>query len=498
MNAAEKAEALASIRQDLGGLGLGLVLGAVACYFVRPKTKATNALEMAQRWLAWGLLGSVSSGVSFWVQNYDKGGIVGGLITILVFSGLAWGLGYAWGLLKFREKTSAGLTQGNKLAGSNAHGKGVNPGILGAAIVGLVVLGLVIVSGSKDTATNGQDEFVDASLIQEASDRALKEATEALEAQAERGHAFSQLIVGRGYLIGEGGRERDPGRAVTWLRKAAEQGESTAQVLLGECYIHGLGVKKDIEQAVELFEQAAKGGSADGAKRLSYLFTIKKDASKGLEWLRRAAELGDPESQLELGQMMLRGETVSAEINMNLSELKVEKTEGNDELAAAWISKAAEAGLADAQRLLGILYRRGEGVPKDAKTSFAWTRRAAEQGFAEAQYALGWRYIQGDGVDKDYQAAVKWQLAAAKQGYASAQCVLGALYGDGIGVTKDATTALAWFYNAKANGEGLTESEMAKVVKSIDELENAMGMDHAMRAQELAKNLVPTVKTATK
>ena len=103
MDPAEKAEALAAIRQDVGGLGLGLVVGALVCYFVRPKTKATNALAMAQRWLAWGLLASITSGMSFWARNHDKGGILGAAITVLFFSGLAWGLGYVWGLIKFHR-----------------------------------------------------------------------------------------------------------------------------------------------------------------------------------------------------------------------------------------------------------------------------------------------------------------------------------------------------------------------------------------------------------
>ena len=57
-----------------------------------------------------------------------------------------------------------------------------------------------------------------------------------------------------------------------------------------------------------------------------------------------------------------------------------------------WYRLAAEQGYADAQNNLGVMYRKGQGVPQDDKTAVKWYRLAAEQGNADAQYNLGLMY----------------------------------------------------------------------------------------------------------
>jgi TPR repeat protein len=95
-----------------------------------------------------------------------------------------------------------------------------------------------------------------------------------------------------------------------------------------------------------------------------------------------------------------------------------------DASPAAYIEtmrKAAEAGDADAQYDLGLMYHDGEGVPEDYVEAVKWFRKAAEQGHAAAQFYLGIAYHGGVGVPKDDAEAVKWLRKAAEQGHARAQ-----------------------------------------------------------------------------
>ncbi len=55
-------------------------------------------------------------------------------------------------------------------------------------------------------------------------------------------------------------------------------------------------------------------------------------------------------------------------------------------LAGLWDRLAAELGLAAAQHNLGVMYDRGEGVPKDNAEAVRWYRLAAEQGADRAQF----------------------------------------------------------------------------------------------------------------
>ena len=49
----------------------------------------------------------------------------------------------------------------------------------------------------------------------------------------------------------------------------------------------------------------------------------------------------------------------------------------------------AKLGDTRAQHNLGLMYRKGDGVPKDDAQAMKWYRKAAEQGHTRAQFDLG-------------------------------------------------------------------------------------------------------------
>ncbi len=70
----------------------------------------------------------------------------------------------------------------------------------------------------------------------------------------------------------------------------------------------------------------------------------------------------------------------------------------SDEVAAFRVD--AQAGDAEAQFNLGVMYDRGQGVPQDDVQAAEWYRKAAEQGHAGAQHNLGSAYYDGRGVPR--------------------------------------------------------------------------------------------------
>ena len=113
----------------------------------------------------------------------------------------------------------------------------------------------------------------------------------------------------------------------------------------------------------------------------------------------------------------------------------------------------AEQGDALAQYNLGVLYRKGRGVPQDDVQARQWYEKAAAQGQAKAQYNLGTLYLNGGGVPKDYQQALRWFRMAADQGEALAQTKIGIMYDDGQGVPHDFVQAHKWYNLAATNGD---------------------------------------------
>ena len=68
----------------------------------------------------------------------------------------------------------------------------------------------------------------------------------------------------------------------------------------------------------------------------------------------------------------------------------------------------AEKGNPDAQINLGNMYFDGNGVPQDYAESVSWYLLAADQGNADAQIALGFLYKYGEAMPFDYVQAYKW------------------------------------------------------------------------------------------
>ncbi len=130
-----------------------------------------------------------------------------------------------------------------------------------------------------------------------------------------------------------------------------------------------------------------------------------------LRWYSRAAEAGDARAQYLLGVKHETGIGVTA----------------SDRQAAEWFGRAAAQGHAEAQFKLAVMYEAGRGVPADLGEAVRLYRAAAESGLAEAQYNLGVAYLNGSGVDRDVAEAFAWIALAADGGAAAAADLRGRL-----------------------------------------------------------------------
>jgi TPR repeat protein len=140
----------------------------------------------------------------------------------------------------------------------------------------------------------------------------------------------------------------------------------------------------------------------------------------------------------------------------------------------------AEQGNADAQRGIGRMYARGDGVPQDYSEAAKWYRLAVEQGHAWAQVDLAQLYRGGHGVPQDLAQTVDLYRKAAEQGYALAQYRLGFLYESGEGVLQHFILAHMWYNIANANGNGLGSEYRGKI-------ENYMTREQIAEAQARAR-----------
>jgi hypothetical protein len=202
---------------------------------------------------------------------------------------------------------------------------------------------------------------------------------------AEAGYDLGQ--VNYADLLEQGlGVPRDVAAALDWYRKAAAQGNQIAKDAVARleaasgAAVTGNPLEAfnagDYALAAKLWRSLADLGDAEAQFSLGYLYEqglgVAKDVDQAVLLYRRAAEQGHKIAQNNLGVLYESGGAVPQD----------------HAEAAHWYRMAAERGYALAQRNLAQMYEAGRGVPADRDQALLWYRRAAGQGDATAKEAL--------------------------------------------------------------------------------------------------------------
>jgi len=350
---------------------------------------------------------------------------------------------------------------------------------------------------------------------------------------AEKGDKEAMYNLAFCYINGNGGVQQDYNQATYWFTKAAKKKYAPAQVSLAYCYLYGTGVMKDYKQAWELAQKAAKQDNAGAYYLISQmckdgLFVKQSDAGY-LQYLKKAANLGDDDAQVELGRLYLYGSekpyvSENTQEGLNLYYKAAEQNNGeallqigcmtrdgldgyiskdpkkgyefikaaaqtglprawfeygyinlygwgcepNVSEAAKYISAAAEQEVPNAYKLMGDLYLNGYGVEQDDKTAAQWYQKAVDAGYGNAYSQLAWLYLTGRGVTEDASKGYALYKEAADAGYPEGNAGLGMCYENGLGVTKNTAQAVKYYQLAADNGNHYSQYRLYCILREGD------------------------------
>jgi TPR repeat protein len=250
--------------------------------------------------------------------------------------------------------------------------------------------------------------------------------------------------------------------ALILLRKAADLGFPRAESYLVPFYRRGLGVKKNIPEAIKWFEKSAvdedkfkdtfigfgfrRGGNKSKMIGQNYEngTWFPKDYGKALKWYLKAYSQGDKAVMKNIGLLYEKGLGVPQ----------------NYEEAMKWYLKAQKEGEHWSLVSMGLLYENGHGVPQNYKEAMKRYLKAEERenhfkgmgihygGNQEAENRIGLLYEKGLGAPQDYHEAMKWFQKAAYYQNSTAEINIGFLYENGWGVSKDYQEAMKWYQRA--------------------------------------------------
>jgi TPR repeat protein len=125
----------------------------------------------------------------------------------------------------------------------------------------------------------------------------------------------------------------------------------------------------------------------------------------GLETLQKLADQGNADALAALGQALLEGKYLDANLDR----------------AIAVLERGAKAGSGDAAFQLADLYSKGLRVPRDDAKAFTYMLQAARGGVRLASYNLGALYANGTGTKADYPEALAWLIVAQHFNFDSGQ-----------------------------------------------------------------------------
>lgn len=265
-----------------------------------------------------------------------------------------------------------------------------------------------------------------------------KKAFELYRQAAESGDAESMLAAGHCWEAGAG-TECRPEEAFRCYQAAADRGCTDGWYEMGRCHAQGIGVAADEHQAVACFVAGVEKENslclAEMGMRYEKGDGVEKDAAKALEYIRRAAGLGDGLAQLKLGDYCLLGfdtqqedpaqaltwYTQAADCGLPAALLRLGDyylydygQSGEKPKAFAYYREAASKGICNEG--LGLCYELGIGTPQDAVEAFNAYRQAAEDGVPQAMYRLGLCYANGYGIVQNDKEARRWLRQAADAG----------------------------------------------------------------------------------
>jgi TPR repeat protein len=159
-----------------------------------------------------------------------------------------------------------------------------------------------------------------------------------------------------------------------------------------KAYFSRLEANKDAQSAFLLGTYYAAGHTVLAKGKPNHALAFKK--------YQEAAERGHPQAQYRLGYCF---------------EHKLGVRRASLETAFKWYQLAADQEVPEAQLRVGELYANEQGAYYDKEKAYLYLSKAAERGIPDAQRLLGDCHKLGWGTPRNNILALKWYIIAARQ-----------------------------------------------------------------------------------
>ncbi|KTC74282.1 enhanced entry protein EnhC [Legionella birminghamensis] len=281
-------------------------------------------------------------------------------------------------------------------------------------------------------------------------------------------------------------------------------GNSSSQFEIGQLYQYGIGVVKNIDQAIVYYQLAAAQQDVRAEYNLGVMYLEGKtnpvDYQKGIDWMTDAAFKGNAYAQYVLANIYEKGlsdpngkEIIKpnhqqamamyylasanhfGEAEYRLADYLVkEKQSGLSQVAKKHRSElikrlyagAAKQGVAEAILPLAF-YNAMDSDPKKQAQAFEIARKEARNGNSEAALLLGIMFDRGISVQPNQYEALYWYQQAANNPVSA--FILGTYFTEGNGVAKDLEKGRALLQQSADAGFPYANLNLGVLKHDVDE-----------------------------
>jgi TPR repeat protein len=259
----------------------------------------------------------------------------------------------------------------------------------------------------------------------------------------------------RALMLFDSGKSND---AFPLMAAAARAGIVEAQYRVARCYLEGLGVPASRMEGARWLLQAANHGSADAQALLAALYVaglMPAAAGSGFasDRLFEQETTSAPDFEAAFGFAAKAAEAGSAEGQAILGYILTNGPEELHDLDAAhrWYELSAAAGCAEGSLGLALSLAR-RGLASNRAEIERQLQHAVDGGLSSAVYLLAVLTENGPGESGDRQAAAGLYERAAEDGITAAQLRLGLALLDGTFGRRDEEAGEAWMRRAALAG----------------------------------------------
>lgn len=314
-----------------------------------------------------------------------------------------------------------------------------------------------------------------------------KDRAKALELFLGSGNPEVQCGVARFFF-----RQKKYEDAFVLAEKSAKQGYIPVISLLARMYKDGIGVGKNINEAIKWYRKGAEQKDYFNMKALADLLYQEKQYQEAFKWYKIIVEEHGFEHD-KLAKMYYNGEgcKINYQEAMRLFTILAEKIDNKSmnylgvmyykglgcavdyNKAFEWFKKSALWGNSTAQRNLGMCYKNGKGTEKDTVEAKKWLKQSEDTKSAILLFDQAKNYQYGSkGVKKDLSKAIELYESAAHMNHSVSCIVLGSIYMGSINKVSedinDLKVALGWYEKAKEIG--YVYPEVDKRIQNLKEI----------------------------